>query len=130
MAREPEEREAPNAPEASFSLEVGPVEEFPRDAIEPEMLRQFAAYAGSSSWGQWVQLGSYPGGGSFDINYRAVRGDTVVWGAVNYYGSGGSITEVFKDSISRTTGNAWAAIWVCFHGNPYGSAVRGTLGWG
>jgi hypothetical protein len=133
MAREPEEREAPNAPEAVLSVEAGPVEAFPRDSIEPEALalRQFAAYAGPSSWGSWVQVATHNGVASYNIAYRAAVGGTVVYGAVNYYassyGGSGPRTEVFKDSTTITTGNAWGNVFVSFHGNPSGSAVNGTI---
>jgi hypothetical protein len=129
IAREPEEREAPNAPAAAFSLEVGPLEEFPRDSIEPREIVSvpFTIYAVPLSWGQWVQVITHNGVVSYDIAYRAVRRDTVVHGCVYYYSSSGAKKEVFRDSIRITTGNWWASVYVCFYGNPYGSAVNGTI---
>lgn len=123
-----QENKTPEAPSDSPNTEIGPVEEFKTLKLDVEALlaRQFAGYAGPLSWGPWVQIASHGGVVSYDISYSVI-GDTLVHGSVNYYGAGGWRTDVFRDSTRITTGNAWAVVKVCFHGNPFGSAIHGRV---
>ncbi|HEY0074538.1 MAG TPA: hypothetical protein VGB77_10575 [Abditibacteriaceae bacterium] len=128
-ANQGSEQALPEAPEDAPNVEVGPLEEYktlgPMD-VEVEMLRRFAGYAGPLRWGPWVEVARHGGVVNYNISYSAV-GDTLVHGTVSYYSSSGWKSQVFRDSISITTGNAWATVKVCFHGNPLGSAVNGTI---
>lgn len=123
-----DEKELPKAPENAPNIEMGAVRQFPKEHVEidAQLTRQFAAYAAPLSWGPWAQIASHGGVVTYNIGYRAI-GDTLVHGAVNYYGPNGWVTQVFRDSISIRTGNAWANVLVCFHGNPFGSTVHGTI---
>lgn len=88
--------------------------------------RMFTGYAPPMSWGPWVEVGAHGGPASFSISYEAI-GDTMVYGTVNYYSRNGWVTEFFKDSVTVLTGNAWAAVKVCFYGSPLGSTVTGYV---
>lgn len=120
-----EETPAPTPPPA---VELGPMEEFQKlQTTEVSTLsRTFNAYAGPNVWGPWVQIAAHGGSVGYSISYEAV-GSTLVIGAVYYYGSGGWVTQQFRDSISIRTGNVWATVHVCFRGTPFGSAVRGII---
>jgi hypothetical protein len=117
MASEKEGREAPQAPEAVSR------------AGRLVVLRQFRAYAGPLSWGPWVHVGRHSGSVERHTQYQGVA-DTVVYGCVDYYplgGTGQEQPEVFKDSTRITTGDVQGDIYVCFHGDPEGSAVTGRV---
>ena len=121
--------EVPVSPSHAPNLELGPLEEFGSLEIadqEALVARLFTGYAAPLSWGPWVQVAAHGGVVSYTISYQAI-GNTLVHGAVNYYSSSGWRTDVFRDSTTIRTGNAWAAVKVCFHGNPLGSAVRGQI---
>jgi hypothetical protein len=132
MAREPAPPAPPAAPEGALSVEEEPVEEFPRDTIEPEADQaragQFTAHAGALSWGPWVHVDTHTTAVTRYIDYQAIE-DTVAYGCVYYYPSDatGKRSEVFKDQIHITTRQAQDTIQVCFHGNPEGSAVTGRV---
>lgn len=125
-----ENERTPEPPSTAPNLEVGPIAEY--STLDEEIRthraarRLFAAYAGPLTWGPWVEVAAHGGVVTYKIDYSAV-GSTLVHGAVNYYSSNGWRTDVFRNSITITTGNAWAVVKVCFHGNPFGSAVNGSI---
>lgn len=125
MSENHQSNDALSLPTTAPDREIGPLAEF-RSEDKSVLTRMFSAYANPGSWGGWVQIAAHGGRVSYAIDYRAI-GDTFVTAAVNYYGPNGWVRQIFHGSISFTTGNAWAAIHVCFHGNPLGSTVEGTV---
>ncbi len=57
------------------------------------------------------------------------RVSTPLTGEVRYAGPNGWVTQQFDQTIQFTTGNAVASVFVRFKGNPYGTAVKGTICW-
>jgi hypothetical protein len=124
-----DDRSAPTPPSNPPNCTIGPSAEFDSlGVMRREELhgRLFTAWAAPLSWGPWVQVAAHGGAATFDIAYEVI-GDTLVLGTVNYYSPSGWRTEVFRDSVSIQTGDAWAAVNVCFQGNPLGSTIRGQV---
>jgi hypothetical protein len=91
------------------------------------MSRQFAAYAGPSTWGAWVNIADHLGVVKYRITGQAV-GDTVLRSRVRYFkGPNNQVIEEWADSVSITTGDVVASVEVSFMGIPTGSAVNGTI---
>ena len=90
-------------------------------------MRLYHAYAGPSTWGPWVTIGSHLGIASFKITAEVV-GDTLLKCRVRYYNTATSqVTEEWLDEVTVSCGNCVANVEVCFKGIPTGSAVNGTV---
>ena len=90
-------------------------------------MRIYHAYAGPSTWGSWVIVGSHLGVASFTITADAV-GSTLIKCRVRYYKT--AHTQVVEEWLDNTTvdcGDCVANVEVSFEGLPLGSAVDGTV---
>jgi hypothetical protein len=90
-------------------------------------MRLFAAYAGPSTWGEWVEIASHLGDVSYTITASPV-GNTVLRCRVRYYKEvNNQVTEEWRSDVKIKTANVVANVEVSFMGVPFGSAVEGTI---
>ncbi|MBV8453282.1 MAG: hypothetical protein JOZ29_13565 [Deltaproteobacteria bacterium] len=90
-------------------------------------MRTFAAYAGPSTWGPWLDVAHPVGSVAYAITAEPV-GDTTLRCRVRYYkDENNQVVEEWRESVNIVTGNAVATVDVSFMGLLTGTAVNGTI---
>lgn len=88
--------------------------------------KRFAAYAPPLMWSPEISVASHIGSTRYTVKTK-VMGNTQVQSKAKYYNGGWVNRYFYNSSISFTTGNAAASVFMSYIGKPLGSSIQGTI---